>query len=83
MPFPYFMSSVIDDEKRDLWLVTYSDGVWRYDGHKLHHYPIEEHGENVLLHSSYNMARGRPDPKPGQRSLSPPSLVQLLSQARV
>ncbi len=58
MPFPYFMSSVTDDQEHDLWMVTYSDGVWRYDGDELHHYPLQEGGEDVLLSSIYKDRRG-------------------------
>lgn len=58
MSFPYFMSSVSDDQEHDLWMVTYSEGVWRYDGDELHHYPLKEGGEDVLLFSIYKDRQG-------------------------
>ena len=50
--FPYFMS-ITKDNNGDLWMVTYSDGVWRNDGEKLIHYPIKDGGADVLLFSIY------------------------------
>ncbi len=58
MEFPYFMSAVTDDEQKDLWMVTYSEGVWRYDGEHLFHYPIMDGDTEVLLFSIYKDNRG-------------------------
>lgn len=43
-PYFFFMS-IVDDERGDLWMATYSDGVWRYDGKSLTHYPVVD-GDN-------------------------------------
>ena len=45
--FPYFMSAVRDDEAGDLWMLTYSQGMWHYDGETLTAYPIMD-GERPL-----------------------------------
>ncbi|NNE55049.1 MAG: hypothetical protein HKN32_03440, partial [Flavobacteriales bacterium] len=46
---PYFMSAVIDDETGDLWMLSYSEGIWQYDGERLTQHLLEQDGENVLL----------------------------------
>lgn len=55
--FPYFMSIVADDTG-DLWMATYSDGVYRNDGQKLIHYPIKDGETDVLLFSIYRDHQG-------------------------
>jgi len=55
--YPYFLSMTEDDEG-DLWMVTYDDGVWRSDGEKLIHYPIESDETEVLLFSIYKDRQG-------------------------
>ena len=55
--FPYFMS-VASDENGNLWMATYDDGVWRYDGEKLVHYPVKVGNRNVLLFSIYKDQQG-------------------------
>lgn len=45
--FVYFMS-IIADQNGDLWMATYESGVWRYDGEKTIHYPV-----NTTLYSIY------------------------------
>ncbi len=52
MTFPYFMSAVLD-ESENLWMTTYGNGAWKYDGEKLVNYQIEEEGANVLMISIY------------------------------
>lgn len=49
MEFPYFMSAVNDDQTGDLWMVTYAQGVWRYDGQSLKQYKIMNGQDEVLL----------------------------------
>lgn len=58
MPFAYFMSAVTDDETGDLWMLTYSGGIWRYDGEQLFHYPITHEGKDVLLFTMYKDREG-------------------------
>jgi ligand-binding sensor domain-containing protein len=55
--FPYFMS-ITEDKQGNLWMATYSDGVWRNDGTKLIHYPINYRDIDVLLFSIYTDKNG-------------------------
>lgn len=48
--FPYFMSSV-KDQNGDLWLATFSAGVWKYDGTSMTHYPVKDGEEDATLFS--------------------------------
>lgn len=50
--FPFFMD-IEQDDTGDLWMVTYSDGVWRNDGEQLIHYPIKDGDTEVLLFINY------------------------------
>jgi ligand-binding sensor domain-containing protein len=50
--YVYFMSAVKDNEG-DIWLATYNEGVWRYDGIKSTHYPVKDTGQNISLFSIY------------------------------
>ncbi len=50
--FPYFMS-IVEDKQGDLWMATYSEGVYRYNGEKLIHYPLKDGDTDVLLFSIY------------------------------
>lgn len=58
MSLPYFMSAVTDDENGDLWMVTYEEGVWRYDGENLFNYQVKSDGKKVLLFSIYKDNQG-------------------------
>lgn len=58
MKFPYFMSAMIDDNNADLWLLTYKEGVWRYDGKTLFQYPIKAGETDVLLFAMYKDNQG-------------------------
>ncbi len=53
----YFMSAVEDNEG-DLWMLTYEQGIWRYDGKKLTHYPIKDGERIVKLFSMYKDHQG-------------------------
>lgn len=48
----YFMS-VVEDKKGDLWMLTYEQGVWRYDGKKLTHYSVKDDSGDIKLYSIY------------------------------
>lgn len=50
MEFPYYLSSARDKDG-DVWMVTYSEGVYRFDGEKLHHYPVYDGDKKVLLYT--------------------------------
>ncbi|MEO1258678.1 MAG: two-component regulator propeller domain-containing protein [Bacteroidota bacterium] len=58
MAFPYFMSAVTDDKNKDLWMVTYNDGVWKYDGKKLVNYQIFNGTQQAFLFSIYKDNQG-------------------------
>ena len=55
--FPYFMS-VLKDDKGDLWMASYDEGVWRKDGDQLLHYPIAADDREVFLFSIYQDRAG-------------------------
>ena len=55
--YPYFMS-IVEDSKGHLWMATYDDGVWQYDGKQLIHHPIQLDQKNVLLFSVYKDNNG-------------------------
>ncbi|MEZ4721781.1 MAG: two-component regulator propeller domain-containing protein [Flavobacteriales bacterium] len=50
--FFYFMSAV-EDREGDLWLATYSQGVFRYDGEKTTRYEVKNGDQDVTLFSIY------------------------------
>ena len=52
-----YLSSVIDDH-RNLWFVTYLDGVWKYDGTQVTHYPVWLNGKDITLFSIYKDNHG-------------------------
>lgn len=58
MSFAYFMSAAIDNNDQDLWMTTYADGVWRYDGENLVHYKMMDGKTEVLLYSMYKDLKG-------------------------
>jgi ligand-binding sensor domain-containing protein len=46
----YFMS-IVEDRHGDLWMTTYQQGVWRYDGKTITQYTVKD-GSQVLTHFS-------------------------------
>lgn len=58
MQLPYYNSAVFDEKRGDLWLTNYSEGVWKYDGKKLTHYPIKDGETDVLIISIYKDKQG-------------------------
>jgi len=52
-----YLSTVRDNED-NLWFVTYVDGVWKYDGTKITHYPVQENSKNIKLFSIYKDNKG-------------------------
>ncbi len=48
--------SCVRDNDDNLWFVTYLDGVWKYDGARITHYPFTENGANV---STYSICKDR------------------------
>jgi len=58
MELPYFMSAVTDDENGDLWMLTYSEGIWRYDGESFINYQVMDGDKEVLLFKLYKDREG-------------------------
>ncbi|UPT66639.1 MAG: hypothetical protein M0D57_19675 [Sphingobacteriales bacterium JAD_PAG50586_3] len=52
-----YMSATVDDSG-NFWIVTYSDGVWKYDGKNITRYPIQNAKGNVTLYSIYKDRQG-------------------------
>lgn len=48
----YFMSAIKDNED-NIWMATYNQGVWKFDGNKSTHYPVRENGKDITLFSIY------------------------------
>jgi ligand-binding sensor domain-containing protein len=55
--YTYFMS-VLEDDRGDLWMATYNQGVWKYDGKKVTHYSIIEDSKDVTLYYIYKDRKG-------------------------
>lgn len=52
-----YLSTVMDNNN-NLWFVTYRDGVWKYDGTRITHYPVQENEKNITLFSIYKDNKG-------------------------
>lgn len=52
-----YLSCVIDSDN-NLWFVTYLDGVWKYDGSTITHYPILENSKQIPVFSIYKDNKG-------------------------
>lgn len=50
--------SVVRDNEDHLWFVTYRDGVWKYNGNKITHYPIQDDSKDITLFSIYKDNQG-------------------------
>ncbi len=46
--FIYFLSGTLDQHGH-LWMATYNDGVYRYDGKNITHYPVRDGERNVTV----------------------------------
>lgn len=55
--FPFFLS-ITEDDEGNLWMVTYDNGVWKYNGDELIHYPIRDDETEVLLFTIYKDQSG-------------------------
>ena len=56
--YPYFMY-MTKDKVGDLWMLTYDEGVYRNTGQELFHYPVQEDGKYLQLHSVYADQKGQ------------------------
>lgn len=54
---PYFMSAV-NDNQGNLWMSSYGDGVWKWDGEKLEQFKLKEGEKEVTLISIYKDRKG-------------------------
>jgi len=41
--------SIAKDSANNLWIVTYRNGIWKYDGNTVKHFPVLEDGKTVHL----------------------------------
>lgn len=53
-----YFSSVLKDSNEDLWMLTYEQGVWKYDGERIIHYPVKDGSNNLKLVSIYKDREG-------------------------
>lgn len=53
----FFQSSALDSSGA-LWMATYGDGVWRYDGTNVTHYPVMDGDETITLVSMHQDNQG-------------------------
>lgn len=53
----YFMSA-IEDKKGELWMVSYKNGVWRYDGQSIAHSSVKDGAKDITLFSIYKDNHG-------------------------
>jgi ligand-binding sensor domain-containing protein len=50
--------SIVRDNNNDLWIATYRNGVWKYDGAKVTHYPVQINSANITVFSIYKDNNG-------------------------
>ncbi|MFN8863632.1 MAG: two-component regulator propeller domain-containing protein [Flavobacteriales bacterium] len=56
-PAIYF-SHIVEDNSGNLWLTTWSQGVYKYDGQTITHYPVTDGSDTVNLVSMYKDNHG-------------------------
>lgn len=54
---PYFNSGLAD-QAGNLWMTTYGDGVWKYDGEQLLNFPVKDNIIDALIISIYQDQQG-------------------------
>lgn len=50
--------SIARDDNQNLWMATYRNGVWRYDGKEITHFPVQEEGKDINLFYIYKDRQG-------------------------
>ncbi|MCD6011178.1 MAG: hypothetical protein K0Q79_1040 [Flavipsychrobacter sp.] len=45
--------SIVKDNDNNLWIATYKAGVWKYDGAKITHYPIQVNSKDITVFCIY------------------------------
>jgi ligand-binding sensor domain-containing protein len=53
-----FFMSILEDKKGDLWMATYGEGVYRFDGKKVTHYPVMSGDKVITLFAIYQDNQG-------------------------
>jgi ligand-binding sensor domain-containing protein len=53
-----YFQSIIEDKNGDMWMATYGQGVWQYDGKNITHYPVKDGSKDITLFSIYIDNRG-------------------------
>lgn len=53
-----YYQSVAEDRNGDLWLQTWGRGIWRYDGKKMHHYPVRNGTKDINVYTLYQDGSG-------------------------
>lgn len=50
--------SITKDNNNNLWIAIYLNGVWKYDGEKIKHYPIQINAKNIPIYCLYKDNNG-------------------------
>ncbi len=54
-----YFSHIVEDENGWIWLTTWDQGVYAYDGNQVRHYPVKDGSSTVQLVSMYKDRQGR------------------------
>lgn len=55
---PIYFMSIVEDNSGDLWMATYGEGIWRYDGKRLTNYRIKDGDAAVTVFAIYKDKQG-------------------------
>jgi len=50
--------SIAKDNNNELWIATYRDGIWRYNGKNIVHYPVKDGAKDITVFSIYKDNNG-------------------------
>lgn len=50
--------SIAKDNNSELWVATYNDGIWRYNGNNIVHYPVKDGTKDITVFSIYKDHKG-------------------------
>jgi len=50
--------SIAKDNNNELWIATYRDGVWLYDGKNISHYSVKDGSKDITLFYIYKDNNG-------------------------
>lgn len=51
--------SITRDLNQNLWIATYLNGVWKYDGTQISHYPVQIDNKDITLFYIYTDRQGQ------------------------